>query len=177
VAGIGSQLGFFAIAVLRGLEDLIASSQTEERQMSDEFIEEFNEFLAGEISAVETYELALKSVSKEDVRQALLKCQQSHSKRVEKLTACVVDLGGTPATSSGVWGPFAAFSQKDAASETDVIALLEESEAERLVQYEAEQKIVVSPVLEVLRNDLLRAQHETHLTMSSLLKSLLPSPQ
>ena len=32
--------------------------------MSNEFIEDFNEFLAGEISAVETYDLALKCVKK-----------------------------------------------------------------------------------------------------------------
>lgn len=138
--------------------------------MTDEFIGEFNEFLAGEISAVETYELALKSMDKEDIREALTKCQKSHSQRVDKLTACVLDMGGKPATSSGVWGQLAAFSQNGAGSKADVIALLEESEAERLVQYEAAQKIVVSPVLDVLKNDLLRAQHETHLTMSSLLK-------
>ena len=144
--------------------------------MSQEFIEEYNQFLAGENSAVETYELALMCVNKEDIKQALLKCQKSHSDRVDKLTALVGDLGGKPATSTGVWGPFAAYSQKGAGSEADVIALLEESEAERLVQYEAQQKIVVSPVLDVLTNDLLRAQHETHLTMSSLLKSLLPAP-
>jgi len=145
--------------------------------MSNEYIEEFNEFLAGEISAVETYDLGLKSVNKEDIRQALIKCRASHCKRVDKLTACVVDLGGKPATSSGVWGSFAAFSHKGATSEPDLLALLEASEAERLVQYEAQQKIVVSPVLEVLTNDLLRAQHETHLTMSSLLKSLQPVAQ
>jgi hypothetical protein len=145
--------------------------------MSNEFIEDFNMLLAGEISAVETYDLALKSVAvdKEDIRQALIRCRNSHFTRVDKLKARVVDLGGKPASSSGVWGPFAAFSQKNAGSETDAIALLEESEAERLVQYEAQQKIVVSPVLEVLTNDLLQEQHETHLTMSSLLKSLLPT--
>lgn len=144
--------------------------------MSSQCIEEFNMFLAGEISAVETYDLALKTVNEEDIRQALIKCHTSHSNRADKLTACVLDMGGKPATSSGVWGPFAAYCQKTAACDKDAIALLEESEAERLVQYEAQQKIVVSPVLEVLINDLLRAQHETHLTMSSLLKSLMPSP-
>jgi len=144
--------------------------------MNEEYIGEFNSFLAGEISAVETYELALKSADKEDIRQALIKCQTSHSKRVDKLTAKVVEMGGKPSVSSGVWGPFAAFCQKGASCQTDAIALLEESEAERLVRYEAQQKIVISPVLQVLTNDLLPAQHETHLTMSSLLKSLLPAP-
>jgi|ERR1700722_9491572 len=143
--------------------------------MSNEFIEEYNVFLAGEISAVETYELALKSVVQEDIKQALTKCQSCHAKRVDKLTACVVDLGGKPDTSSGVWGPFAELCQKGASSETEAIALLEQSEAERLVQYEAQQKILVAPVLDVLTNDLLPAQHETHLMMSSLLKSM-PTP-
>ncbi len=145
--------------------------------MSKEFIEEYNVFLAGEFSAVETYLLALKTVKSEDIRQALAKCLNSHSKRVDKLTACVLDLGGKPDTTAGAWGPFAAFCQKAGASEADAIGLLEQSEAERLVQYEAQQKIVVSPVLEVLTNDLLQAQHETHLTMSSLLKSFLPTPK
>jgi hypothetical protein len=143
--------------------------------MSDEFIEEYNVFLAGEISAVETYELALKTATTDDIRQALIKCQSCHARRVDKLTACVVDLGGKPDAGPGVWGPFAAMSQNGASSETEAIALLEQSEAERLVQYEAQQKIVVSPVLDVLTNDLLPAQHETHLTISTLLKSM-PSP-
>lgn len=143
--------------------------------MSHEFIEEFNVFLAGENSAVETYELALKSVKTADIREALIKCQSCHAKRVAKLTTCVVDLGGKPDTDGGVWGPFAEFCQLGASTETEAIALLEQSEAERLVQYEAQQKIVVSVVLDVLTDVLLPAQHETHLTMSSLLKSM-PSP-
>jgi hypothetical protein len=147
------------------------------RQMSNELITEFNAFLSGEISAVETYELALKSAIEADIREALIKCRNSHSNRVDKITACVLELGGEPATSSGVWGSFAAFIQKGAGSEAKAIELLEESEAERLVQYEAQQKLVVSPVLEVLKDDLLPLQHETHLTMSSLLKSLLPTPR
>lgn len=142
--------------------------------MSDEFIEEYNQFLSGEISAVETYDLALQTVKREDVRQVLSECRNSHLTRVNKLRDHITKLGGTPATTAGIWGPFAAFSQQGAGSEADAVALLEESEAERLVQYEADQNIVVSPVLEVLKEDLLRPQHETHLSVSSLLKSLQP---
>ncbi len=145
--------------------------------MSTEFIKEFNMFLAGEISAVETYELALKSVKREDIRLALSKCRDSHNQRANRLTSCILARDGKPTASSGVWGPFAAMCQKGAVSETDAIVLLEESEAERLVQYEAQQKIVVTPVLEVLTNDLLEPQHQTHLMMSTLLKSLQPIPQ
>jgi hypothetical protein len=140
--------------------------------MSDEYIEEYNQFLAGEISAVETIDVALKDVTNADTRRVLNECKDSHSKRVGKLKAEVEKLGGKPADSSGIWGPFAAAGQKGAASEKEVVSLLEESEAERLVQYEAQQKIVVSPVLDVLKGDLLAPQHETHLKLSTLLKAL-----
>jgi hypothetical protein len=142
--------------------------------MTNEFIEELNMLLAGEISAVETYEIAMKAAQHEDAKAALITCQNSHSERVDRLTDCVMDLGGTPATSAGVWGPLAAFSQERQATELDTIAHLEQSEAERLVQYEAQQHNVVSPVWDILTKVLLPAQHETHLTMSSLLKSMLP---
>ncbi|HEY9773850.1 MAG TPA: DUF2383 domain-containing protein [Planktothrix sp.] len=145
--------------------------------MSHEYIEEFNAFLTGEISAVETYGLALKSVASEDIRRALVDCQNSHAERVDKLITRVRDLGGTPADSAGMWGPLAAAAQTGAGNETDAIAKLEQSEAERLVQYEAQQKLVESPVLDVLKQELLPAQHETHLTMSSLLKQMLPAEQ
>ena len=140
----------------------------------NEYIEEYNVFLTGEISAVETYNLALKTAADAQIKDPLVKCRDSHLGRVQKLTKQVLDLSGTPALSSGVWGPFAAFCQGTASSEMDAIALLEQSEAERLVQYEAQQKLLPSPVLEFLTNDLLPEQHETHLTVSTLLKSLLP---
>jgi Domain of unknown function (DUF2383) len=144
--------------------------------MNEEFIGEFNTYLAGEISAVETYELALKNIDKADIVNALVLCHKSHATRVEKLKACVLEMGGVPGLGTGVWGSFAKLCQESTGSETAAIAALEQSEAERLVQYEAQQKIVVSPVIQILQNDLLPAQHETHLTMSTLLKSLLPSP-
>lgn len=144
--------------------------------MSEEFIQEYNMFLSGEFSAVDTYELALQNVKNADIVNALMICKESHLKRVAKLTSCVEALGGKAAVSAGVWGPFAEWVQKSASSEIEAIALLEESEAERLVQYEAQQKIVVTPVLEVLTEDLLRPQHETHLTLSSLLGILREVP-
>ncbi|HEY9712301.1 MAG TPA: DUF2383 domain-containing protein [Chroococcales cyanobacterium] len=142
--------------------------------MSNEFIEEYNEFLSGEISAVETYDLALKNAIQADVKDALLKCRDSHADRVAKLAARVANLGGKPVDGAGVWGSFATFIQKSAGNERDAIALLEQSEAERLVRFEAQQHIVVSPVLDFLKDELLPAQHVTHLTMSALLKSMLP---
>jgi hypothetical protein len=174
-AKLNSKRGGLMLRCFRGFqENQGLVTQRETIKMSNEFIEEFNSFLSGEISAVETYDLALQSVASEDTKQALIKCRDCHSARADKLRARVTELGGTPAAGAGVWGPLAAASQNGKNSETDAVSLLEQSEAERLVQYEAQQKIVVSPVLEVLQNDLLPKQHETHLTMSSLLKLLQP---
>lgn len=143
--------------------------------MSSEYIEELNAFLSGEISSVETYELALEKIQDADVRQSMLKSQMSHADRVAKLTAEVRNLNGEPAKSAGIWGGFEKMTQGSASSEQDALALMELAEAERLVQYEAQQSIVCDFVRAILVDTLLQAQHETHLTVSTLLKNREPS--
>lgn len=143
--------------------------------MSSEYIEELNAFLSGEISSVETYELALEKMEDADIRQSLLKCQMSHADRVAKLTAEVRSLNGEPAKSAGIWGGFEKLTQGSASTEQDALALMELAEAERLVQYEAQQAIVCDFVRAVVVDTLLPAQHETHLTVSTLLKNREPS--
>jgi len=145
--------------------------------MSSEYIEEFNAFLSGEISSVDTYTLAMEHVKNVDVRQALLKCQMSHADRVAKLTAEVRALDGIPSKTSGIWGGFEAMTQNSASTEADALAMMELAEAERLVQYEAQQKLVPEYVANVVKNYLLPAQHETHLTVSTLLKAVVPAVQ
>ncbi len=143
--------------------------------MSSEYIEEFNTLLSGEISAVDTYTLAMEHVKDADVRQALLKCQMSHADRVAKLTAEIRALDGIPGKTSGIWGGFEAMTQNSASTEQDALAIMELAEAERLVQYEAQQKLVGEYVRNVITNELLPAQHETHLIVSTMLKALQPS--
>jgi hypothetical protein len=143
--------------------------------MSSEYIEELNAFLSGEISSVETYELALEKMNDADIRQSMLKCQMSHADRVAKLTAEVRNLNGEPAKSAGIWGGFEKMTQGSASTEQDALALMELAEAERLVQYEAQQSLVSEFVRTIVVDTLLPAQHETHLTVSTLLKNREPS--
>ncbi len=103
--------------------------------MSSEYIEDLNAFLSGEISAADTYALALERIKDVDVRQAMLKCQMSHADRVAKLTAEVRTVGGEPAKSSGIWGGFESMTQDSASTEQDALAIMELAEAERLVKY------------------------------------------
>ncbi len=143
--------------------------------MSSEYIEELNVFLSGEISSVETYELALEKMEDAEIRQAMLKCQMSHAERVAKLTAEVRNLNGEQAKSAGIWGGFEKMTQGSASTEQDALSLMELAEAERLVQYEAQQSIVSEFVRAIVVDTLLPAQHETHLTVSTLLKNREPS--
>lgn len=144
--------------------------------MSTEYSHEFNSLLAGEISAVETYDLALKREYGAEYLEDLSRCRASHADRVALLTECVIKAGGNPNTGSGVWGAFDKLVQNSASTIHDALAQLEMLEAERLVQYESARTIVPPPVLAVLETDLLPAQHETHLIMSVALKELMPEP-
>ena len=65
-----------------------------------EAVDELNGLLEGELSAVETYKQALKQVKSPDLESAL----SNHEKAVVALRDHVKTAGGTPVTSSGVWG-------------------------------------------------------------------------
>jgi len=144
--------------------------------MSSEYANEFNEFLEDEISAVKSYDSALDKQVNSEHKDALGECRQAHADLVKKLRTCVTQLSGTPKTDAGIFGGFNVAVENSAATPTDAIALLEQAEAERLVRYEAQRKIVPPPVLSILENELLPSQHKTHLTVSALLKEITPLP-
>lgn len=145
--------------------------------MSSEYANEFNEFLEDEMSAVKSYDIALDKQVNSVHKEALGECRQAHAELVKKLRSCVSQLSGTPKKDAGIFGGFNVAVEDRAATPTDAIALLEQAEAERLVRYEAQRKIVPPPVLSVLENELLPSQHKTHLTVSALLKEITPLPR
>lgn len=142
--------------------------------MSTEYSHELNSLLAGEISAVETYDVAMKRDFGGTMVECLSECRASHSERVAKLTQYVIDAGGTPNEGSGIWGSFDKLVQNSNSTAHDALSQLEMLEAERLVQYEKATDIVPEPVLSVLNSELLPSQHETHLKVSTALKALSP---
>src|SRR5215204_125633 len=71
-------------------------------------VEQLNSFLRGEISAVETYQLALEKIDHiSTLRDELLVNLKSHQDRVMMLQEAIRTLGGEPAEGSGPWGTFA----------------------------------------------------------------------
>ena len=71
-------------------------------------IDQLNSFLRGEMSAVETYRMALDKLDKTSIaRDELLINLKSHEDRVIALKDAIIAIGGTPAKGSGPWGAFA----------------------------------------------------------------------
>lgn len=67
-------------------------------------IEKLNAFLRDELSSVETYQQCLEKIDQPHIASGLTELQRSHEKRAQLLRQRVQELGGTPETSSGVWG-------------------------------------------------------------------------
>lgn len=96
----------------------------------DASLEKLKECMRRELSAVETYELALKAIDHVGMHHTLQEIFVSHSRRTEQIGERIRLLGGEPSTSSGVWGAFAKAIQMgaDLLGDRVIIAALEEGE-------------------------------------------------
>lgn len=100
-------------------------------------IEKLQECFQGELSATETYELALKSVTHVGLHHTLQEMLASHARRAEILGERIRRAGGMLPVSSGVWGAFAKVVQMgaDLLGDRTAIAALEEGEDRSLELY------------------------------------------
>ena len=101
-------------------------------------IDQLNSFLRGEMSAVETYQMAIDKLdANSTARDELLVNLKSHQDRVMMLQDALIQLGGTPAKSSGPWGTFAKAVEGTAKTLGDKMAVsaLEEGEDHGLKDY------------------------------------------
>lgn len=128
-----------------------------------------NKLLRGEISAVETYKMALDKLDKTSTaRSELMTCMASHQDRVALLRQAVAAAGGEPATGSGPWGVFAKAVEGSAKIFGDkaAVAALEEGEDHGLKDYEG----ITEQDPMVIR--LLPMQRQTHDRLAALKKTL-----
>jgi len=134
-------------------------------------IEQLNSFLRGEMSAVETYQMALEKFDEvSSVRDELLANLKSHQDRVMMLQDAVLACGGTPATSSGPWGMVAKTVEGSAKmfGEKATVAALEEGEDHGLADYRSELDELDAQTRELVESKLLPAQQHTHDRLSAL---------
>ena len=140
-------------------------------------VDQLNSFLRGELSAVETYRMALgKLEAGNPARYELDACMQSHQQRVSLLHEAILQLGGTPATSSGAWGGFAKAVEGTAKvfGDKSAIAALEEGEDHGLKDYkkEIDDDDLDMQSRTMVTSHLLPAQQATHDRISSLKKQM-----
>ena len=136
-------------------------------------VDQLNSFLRGEISAVETYRMALDKIDATSPERADVEaCLSSHQERVVALRDAILQLGGTPADSSGPWGVFAKAVEGTAKAFGDraAIAALEEGEDHGLRDYrdELDDDDLDVQSRSFLTAQLLPAQQATHDRMSAL---------
>ena len=76
---------------------------------TDDEIRQLNSLLRGEISAVETYDIALKKLDDTTTAEAtqLRSIAQEHGEAAQTLREMIREAGGQPETSSGAWGAWA----------------------------------------------------------------------
>ncbi len=137
---------------------------------ANQSVDKLNEFLRGEISAVETYRQALEKITSGAARVQLEQCRRSHEDRVSLLRQSIVNIGGEPAATSGAWGSFAKLTEGGAKvfGEKAAIAALEEGEDHGLKLYRGDIETLEPSARQLVVSDLLPAQERTHRALSEL---------
>ncbi len=138
-------------------------------------IDKLNQFLRGEISAVETYRMALEKMEPTSTaRGELNACMQSHQQRVTLLREAIVTAGGTPAEGSGPWGVFAKVVEGGARMLGDkaAVAALEEGEDHGVKDYKSDVADLDMTARTLITSRIAPEQQRTHDRMSSLKKRL-----
>lgn len=134
-------------------------------------IDQLNSFLRGEMSAVETYEMALDKLdAASPLRTELVANMRSHQERVRTLHDAIVRCGGEPAEDSGPWGVFAKAVEGGATVFGDkaAIAALEQGEDHGLADYRRDVDALDAELQSLVIGTLAPAQQMTHDRMSSL---------
>jgi len=146
---------------------------------SDESVKQLNSFLRGEISAAETYRMALDSVGdsadSSNANLGLLRTiQEEHGRAAQAIRDRIRELGGQPADSSGAWGAWANFVQGTADLLGDTMSLksLKEGEEHGLKDYKAGMEDVDPTTGELVQNQLIPAQQRHVNLLDQLIDSV-----
>jgi uncharacterized protein (TIGR02284 family) len=137
-------------------------------------IKQLNSFLRGELSAAETYRLALERLEQSEFRPTLVQCSRSHEERARLLTEAVLGRGGEPADSSGAWGSLVRMIERSAAaiSESAAIAALEEGEDHGRDDYLRDIDSLEPSARQLVEFAILPEQRRTHDTIKAVKQSL-----
>jgi hypothetical protein len=143
-------------------------------------VDQLNAFLRGEISAAETYRMAIEKASSntespERSLGLLREIQAEHARAAQAIRDRIRELGGDPEDSSGAWGVWAKFAQSvgNLLGETASLKALKEGEEHGLNDYVAGVHQIDLSSGDLVQNQLIPAQ-QRHI---NLLEQLLAAPQ
>jgi hypothetical protein len=138
--------------------------------LTPESLEKLDECLRGEISAVQTYDLALQNLEISHIGGALRQLRDSHDRRVTLIRDRIRSWGAVPSETSGVWGAFARLIQRgaDLFGDKAAIAALEEGEDHGLKIYTEDLDDIDLDTREFIHHELLPDQRRTHSLCRSL---------
>ena len=131
---------------------------------TDEAVRQLNSFLRGEISAAETYRMAIDKAGDSQKNAAnlglLREMQEEHGRAAQAIRDRIRELGGEPSDSSGAWGAWAKFTQGTANLFGDAASLksLKEGEEHGLKDYEEGIDDIDATSAELVQNQLIPAQ-------------------
>ena len=127
-----------------------------------EAVRQLNSLLRGEISAAETYRMAIGKVADTDNASAglLREIQEEHGRAAQGIRDRIRELGGEPSDSSGAWGAWAKTVQGTANLLGDNAALksLKEGEEHGLKDYHEAVDDVDPTSAQLIQNQLIPAQ-------------------
>jgi uncharacterized protein (TIGR02284 family) len=143
-----------------------------------ETVRQLNSLLRGEISAAETYRMAIDKLN--DNAQAvpnaglLRTMQEDHGRAAQALRDRIRELGGEASDSSGVWGAWAKFTQGTSNLFGDTAALksLKEGEEHGLKDYQEALDDVDMTSAELIQNQLIPAQMRHTQTLNHLIDAV-----
>jgi hypothetical protein len=139
-----------------------------------ETIDQLNSFLRGELSAAETYRLALERLEQTEFRGSLVQCSRSHEERARLLTEAILGRGGEPADSSGAWGSLVRMIERSASaiSEKAAVAALEEGEDHGRDDYLRDLDNLEPSARQLIEFAILPEQRRTHDTIKAVKRSM-----
>lgn len=138
-------------------------------------IDQLNSFLRGELSAVESYRIAMEKIgTTSPARGRLAACLDSHYNRVDALRTKIREMGGRPSRDAGAWGAMTSIVEASAMAfgEKAAITVLEQGEDHGLADYRADIRKLDGETLELVNTELLPRQEETHRLISDLRREL-----
>jgi bacterioferritin (cytochrome b1) len=133
---------------------------------ADRVCKQLNSFLRGEISAAQTYRMALGSAENPETQPSnlglLREIQDEHNRAVDAVHDRICELGQEPSDSSGAWGAWAKFTQGTANLFGGASGLksLKEGEEHGLKDYQSGLSDLDQTSADLVQNQLIPAQQK-----------------